>query len=244
LANATQVAGNARSTCALRGSDGSVWCWGERVQLPELADSSVAIQIGGLSSVSAISGGDDTAFAHYGGSFWYSWGAATMTAQLGSDAGGYMTTGVMRDDGGDAVNFSDVAGAESRACGVAGGELYCWGYMAQYTALLNVPGTIYSAQQTASLWTGSATAVALGFNHICVLNDSGAVSCLGLNQFHQLGVGAGPDVLDGVVSPNISGTIEQIDGDGRYTCALTAADEVWCWGDEGGDPALLEPVAD
>lgn len=76
----------------------------------------------------------------------------------------------------------------------------------------------------------AAVDVAAGDGHACLLRSDGTVRCWGANDFGQLGDGtrtARPEPVEVVGAPP---DVAQIDAQGNDTCALTAAGEVWCWG--------------
>lgn len=108
---------------------------------------------------------------------------------------------------------------------------------------------------------GSAIAIATGWSHACVIDQSNSVQCWGSNKFEQLNVPAGIKnpiqitatntatcVLDlqGTVtcwggihdrknmlppSSNILGRVTQISGGTFHMCALNRNAQVKCWGD-------------
>lgn len=88
-----------------------------------------------------------------------------------------------------------------------------------------------TASQTAAVLTGSATALALGKFHTCVLTRQGGVKCWGKNDSGQLGSDSGQRAEAPVDVLGLqSGVVAISAGDG-HTCALTDQGAVKCWGD-------------
>ena len=123
------------------------------------------------------------------------------------------------------------------------GEVSCWGP--------NAFGELGTAEEAGGLHSPvdhlsvpvkiegitDATAVTAGNNHICVLHETGEVSCWGANTFGELGTGghipddrtANPQKVEG-----ITGAI-RIDAGRLHTCVVSDDGSVTCWGwDDGG----------
>lgn len=91
--------------------------------------------------------------------------------------------------------------------------------------------------------TSGAVAIAAGYHHTCVLTTAGGVKCWGWNGLGQLGNGssAGPEVCyDGSFHDcsrtpvdvfGLTSGVAAISAGDEYTCALTTAGGVKCWGD-------------
>jgi alpha-tubulin suppressor-like RCC1 family protein len=126
---------------------------------------------------------------------------------------------------------SKVVAGYQHVCAVLSSKLYCWG--------LNRNGQIGNGESGANgadpkmvfkpheVFGSDITDVAVGYEHTCAI-QSAQLKCWGSNQFAQLGLGttvtetAQPtDVLAGVI---------QVVARGRYTCAVTRAGQLFCWG--------------
>jgi len=90
------------------------------------------------------------------------------------------------------------------------------------------------------------TQLALGAHHSCALSETGDVWCWGSNERGQIGVGRG---LESIHRPAKVGGVEkvvQIIAATFNTCALTAAHEVYCWGEnlsgEAGAANVGHPI--
>ncbi len=70
----------------------------------------------------------------------------------------------------------------------------------------------------------------LGDAHLCVLHRAGTVSCIGGNQFGQLGDGTHTDSPTAFVPVSGLSNIVAIDAGFEHTCAYRSDHTVWCWG--------------
>ncbi|XYI03952.1 RCC1 domain-containing protein [Sorangium sp. So ce1128] len=78
-----------------------------------------------------------------------------------------------------------------------------------------------------------------GISHACALTTSGAVQCWGRNKYGQLENNSTEDSPVPVAVSGLSSGVVAIATGEAYTCALTTAGGVLCWGGERG----LLPVA-
>ncbi len=134
------------------------------------------------------------------------------------------------------------AGGMSWSCAVLDdGSLKCWGTTPLVTQG-NTPATTGDGIKAFNLGTGrTATSVALGWDHACVILDDGSVKCFGSNNYGQLGVGN----TTGVYSTSQMGDnlpVVQIGTGARaaalalgsgFSCALLQGGSVKCWGNNG-----------
>jgi alpha-tubulin suppressor-like RCC1 family protein len=122
------------------------------------------------------------------------------------------------------------------------GDVHCWGrnecrfargetmlasgiaaYGGTFCEVLE--GSSVSCTGDQRLEVPEASEVAVGAEHVCVLNDAGVVTCFGSDEYGQL------DAPDGEYVSIAAGE--------AHTCALAAAGRVTCWG-AGTTPAIGE----
>lgn len=78
-----------------------------------------------------------------------------------------------------------------------------------------------------------ATQVAVGENHVCALTTKASIKCWGDNVWRQLGPGYwGDEVLTPRTPPGLTAGVKAIAAGDTFTCALTTAGGVKCWGED------------
>jgi alpha-tubulin suppressor-like RCC1 family protein len=140
-----------------------------------------------------------------------------------------------------------VAVGQSHTCALFdGGAVKCWGagYQGQLgngvaDVLGDEPGEM-GALRPVDLGTGrTATDIAAGWSHTCVILDDGSVKCWGYGFNGQLGNGDTTDRGDGpgemgdalpTVDLGTGRTATAISADASHTCALLDDATVKCWG--------------
>ncbi|HQY46300.1 MAG TPA: FG-GAP-like repeat-containing protein, partial [Usitatibacteraceae bacterium] len=131
----------------------------------------------------------------------------------------------------------------------ASGAARCWGSNA-YGELGDGTTTYRTTPVAVSGLSSGVVAVSVGAGHSCALTQAGGVKCWGNNSFGQLGDGSTTDRSTPVDVSGLTGGVAAISGEGLFSCALTAAGGVKCWGYNGtgqlGDGTTttrLAPVA-
>jgi cysteine-rich repeat protein len=124
----------------------------------------------------------------------------------------------------------------------SGGEVLCWGdgftgALGQGTTNAIGDNELPSTMPPISL-PGAAIAITTGDSHVCALFDDHKALCWGANYNGQLGAAIqeniGDDELPSTIDPLLFvDDIKQIDGGGNHTCAITATNELYCWGVNG-----------
>lgn len=120
----------------------------------------------------------------------------------------------------------------SHGCAVTDADaLYCWGYNG--AGQLGIEGDEAISMPTlVPGYESGVVDVATGADYTCVLLESGAVECWGLNDFGQLGVPA--DELEISFEPLAIGGLPDgvvdLEAGTWHACVLTVGSDMWCWG--------------
>lgn len=132
----------------------------------------------------------------------------------------------------DALTFSEVAHTSSTNCGLDGtGQVYCWGYSWPI-----ISGQHGSVTRPVAISQPTSFTHIYGMpagGHMCALDAAGNAYCWGDNTDYKLGVG---DYNERNVPTKVAVTsnkfVKLALGD-SFTCGLTQAGEVNCWGNGG-----------
>lgn len=109
-------------------------------------------------------------------------------------------------------------------------SVWCWG--ANYSGQLG-DGT--TSRRTSPVRVqgldGGAAQVVAGDRHSCALTTGGGVMCWGDNSYGQLGDATTNSRSTPAYVPGLRTGVISISAGWWFTCALTASNGVWCWGD-------------
>jgi alpha-tubulin suppressor-like RCC1 family protein len=218
-------------TCAVL-SDGTARCWGEN-DFGRLGDGNsignvnraTPVVVTGLTNAVKVSAGVEATCALLADGGVKCWGRNSSSNALGDG------TGIDRATPVSVLNISgaiDVSAGGGHACAVlSSGGVRCWGE--NDNGRLgdgNLAGNINRSSPVVVTGLTDAVRVVSGGSMTCALRTGGAVSCWGLNNVGQLGIGSTTEsavpavvAVSGVSSLSASDT----------TCAVTAAG-LSCWG--------------
>ena len=267
IAGATNVAElkAGEGHACVRKTDGTLWCWGQggRGQLGNgaTANSSVAVQVAGLSLVSKFSVGRQTTCASgkvTGTTGLYCWGANAVRSVNASPSAGRLGNGMVAHASvPTAVDMSQMAASNQtvRAIAVGGyhvcaamsdNRVWCWGH-AQYGNLGNNQSSLSSLAPVLvdlsqiTIPTGvTIDEVVAGTsyrsrNSTCMRLSDGVLYCWGLNTDGQAGTGSPGDKLRPdvpVLTTALGGAhFVKVSPVIRGYCGLDSVGKVWCWGD-------------
>jgi alpha-tubulin suppressor-like RCC1 family protein len=209
-----------RHTCGVS-STGSVQCWGkgEDGQLGQGNTTTATVTTAtGIAGATAITAGGRSSCAIVAGVV-RCWGYNEY-GQLGN--GNYSNVAA---PGMIAVsNAVDVALGSAGGCALGDtGLVQCWGILAAGD------GTFSSSTLAQPSMVTSATALAVGFYHVCAIVD-GAVQCWGDNEFGELGRGT-RDVVSVPTAVTLPGVAAEVEVGSSHACArLSNTGDVYCWG--------------
>ncbi len=251
LSGVTAISTSSDFVCALL-SGGTVWCWGHN-SLGQLgsgttsASSTTPVAVSGLSGVTAISAGLDSACALLSNGTVECWGN-NIYGQLGSGDGVGPETCTLDSTGYPCsttpVAVSGLSGVTSISVGgyfgcalLSGGTVQCWGYNRGFGELGDGTTNSTTIPVTVS-GLSDVTAISAGLFNVCARLSGGTVDCWGSNYFGELGIGTstGPETYNdqaGSTTPvalsGLSGVTE-VSSNGWFACALLSSGAIDCWG--------------
>jgi alpha-tubulin suppressor-like RCC1 family protein len=181
------------AACALRGSDGTVWCWGNNadgVLGPAADGGSGPVQVQGLANVKQLAAGDRHFCALLSDGTVSCWGYGYL-GELGRDAGGCSAFSCPLSPAvvGGLTSVTQVGCGEGFSCALrSDGTVACWGQngYGQLGSAVDA-GQSYVPQTITGV--SGATQMAVGASHVCALGADASVVCWGGNGSGELGPG-------------------------------------------------------
>lgn len=125
--------------------------------------------------------------------------------------------------------IASLAAGGYHTCAVTNqGRVTCWGW--NNYGVLGGEQTIHKPIVDVATISETVRMVALGNIHTCALTESGGVQCWGWNREGELGNNSDDNSYAPVAVVGLGSGVNAIDAGSYHTCALTAQQEVYCWG--------------
>jgi len=232
----TAVSAGGQYTCVLL-PDRTAQCAG-RNQFGQLGngtfdDSSVPVEVSGLTTATGLGTGDEFACALRGDGTVQCWGAGD-SGQRGD--GTFSLTSAVPVGVSGLTGAVAVSGGYEHACALRGdGTVQCWGrnvdgQLGDGTTANPSTGPPGSSVPVAVSGIRSADAITAGAYHTCALLADGTVQCWGRNHQGQLGDGTTTSSSTPVPVGGLT-SVAAVSGGGSHTCALPGDGTVQCWGE-------------
>jgi alpha-tubulin suppressor-like RCC1 family protein len=229
LRDARHVAAGPFHACAIL-AGGKVACWGKNhagengsdtSYLPAARELVEPHVVRGVEDVTELAlAWDSTCAASQDHRVWC-WGRAKLDEQQAASGESNETPSPVASLAG----ASSLTANESAFCAVKDRRVVCWGDV----MMLDPKG---AGRSVSVVGVEGARRVSLGSNHGCALDAVGAVYCFGSNMSGELGIPR----QDGDYAaheptkiPGLPRAVDVVCG-ASLSCAVTADDEVWCWG--------------
>jgi alpha-tubulin suppressor-like RCC1 family protein len=211
LAGVTKIAAGCGFSLALR-SDGTVWAWGfnnvGQLGIGGTASSVVPVKITGVSQVTAIAAGFDSAVAVVaGGASVWAWGG-NDSGQLGDGTLAGRATPVRVTQIGTVHIAGAAAGYKFAAILGTDGSVWAWG-ADRYGQLGNAPAFAPATRPVNTIGAGSGiTQISAGSWHVLALKSDGTVLAWGANADGELGIGTTTPVTGPVQVTGLTGATQ------------------------------------
>ncbi|MGB1014108.1 MAG: RCC1 domain-containing protein, partial [Nannocystaceae bacterium] len=225
LTNIVQVEAGQSHTCA-RDGEGQVWCWGDNGwgQLGQVGMrfSPHPLEVAGLGPVVELAAGGDRTCAIEQSGLVKCWGYGPLGD--GTEETSAKPVGVRVK-----ADIVDLELGDYHMCGRSSkGDLYCWG--SNYMGELGLGNRRDRGLPTKIPGVRNPTSVMTTVYRTCVHNAKGQVQCTGTNVSGQLGDGTRRTKTRLTKVVATSQPSRKLVGGIRYTCSLTQAGTVECWG--------------
>lgn len=220
-----------KSTCALN-SDNRVSCWGQNAH-GEAGNGSInTIELNFLIQnfyFNSISSGESTICGLTADQKVYCWGSNSI-GQAGNPNGAFTTSPVqVIPHSTQRGILSNLEAGQANTCMKIGLDTFCWGNNEQFQLGTESPNFTESYPlKLNGLENSKQTSV--GYGVICHVTSNNQVKCAGFNNFGQAGQNSSiPRVKPAAVVPGLP-VMLQVEAGLDYSCAVSIAGGVWCWG--------------
>ena len=215
----------------------SVKCWGDNdagqlgTGTPSATGSSTPVDVTGISTAAALTGGYNHTCALLSNGTVQCWGA-NYSGQLGDGSLNNSSIPVSVSGITNAIALSS-GNNNDHSCailsgGLTGGPVECWGD--NTFGQLGNGTTVNSSVPVTVTGITNATSVATGYGHTCALLSDNTVKCWGWNVLGQLGDGSTTNSSVPVAVKGLTGAMSITTGF-TQTCASMFLGNIKCWGD-------------
>ena len=234
ITDATAIATGYRYTCALR-QGGTISCWGRNHdgqlgngQSGEDVQSSIPVQVTGITDATAITaGGEHSCALHQGGTI-SCWGD-NYQGQLGNGESGYGTISSVPVKVPGITDATAITAGGIHTCALhQNGTISCWGGDALgngQNAVSPVPVQVFDITDATAITAGSR-------RHTCALHQNGTISCWGGGFYGELGNGQSGRNANSLIPMQVFGITDAtaIAAGYQHSCALHRDGTMSCWG--------------
>lgn len=242
------TAGSSASyTCGIR-TDGTAWCWGDRLE-GQLGNGTTE----NVPAPTRVSGGATWASVSVGvyhgcgirvdRSGWC-WGGGYGESLRGSSTQAETSLVPTQIPGGH--EWQELSAGAGYSCGVGdAGRLWCWGDNDHQDSGRLGNGTATSTYDLSEVVEpGPWRSVSAGVGHTCGIKEDATAWCWGQNDVGELGSGTDDPYVTRPVEVDGGNLWSAVVTDWRRTCGIQAGGSLWCWGDVGvlgGAPSSRVP---
>ncbi|MBU1239747.1 hypothetical protein KKF84_10930, partial [Myxococcota bacterium] len=136
--------------------------------------------------------------------------------------------------------FSRIVAGGNHSCALdPAGQSWCWGFNGSGQTGYASNVTTYTPSSTPLPSGHYYTALSVGVDHSCALDETGAAWCWGANDSGQLGHADTVNVWTRNYQPQfvimpVGRTFVQLDCGENHSCAVDNLGNAWCWGKNNG----------
>lgn len=220
------------SICGLT-TDDEVFCWGENrfgaMADGSFEDRSTPVAVGGAERWTSVSAGNSHVCGLDAEGDGWCWGSNAF-----GEAGDQRSLRRMDPEPveGEELRFDGLVSGNFNLCGFEheGDGIYCWGRNEHFQHQTERPGHV-SEPQPLSGWVpdelvlGDAFACGIEFD-----DEAGEVQCWGSNGQGRLGVESAPWGTADPVAVDSNEEFAALDAGNIHACAVSDANEIYCWG--------------
>ncbi|MBI4317444.1 MAG: hypothetical protein HY675_03055 [Chloroflexi bacterium] len=236
------------TACALKGDDGTVWCWGDNTygQLGDgsTVDSYIAMKIPDLKDDVTQVQANSTACAVRGNGSVWCWGDAD-DGEIGDGTTSPGTrSNPVQVSNTNLTNAVSVAVGTNFTCARKSDDtVWCWGK--NNAGQLGAGDTVQSSTPRQVTGLTSAIQIDTYTDGACAVRSNNTVWCWGANVYGQVGNNSTTNPVASARQVTGLSSIDSVSGGNFHNCAVRSSDStVWCWGkNESGQLGINNTVS-